>query len=184
MIAGDGALRRRLQDPAYRSALRTNPHTCRRSGGCFADTYGASCMNLPSELKYTATHEWVRLESGVVLVGITDPAQEMLGDLVFVGDVKVGARLQAGDTAGVVESVKAASDIHTPVAGVITEWNEDLSANPELINSAPYDTWIFKLQPDDTASLDSLLDADAYRDVADARSEERRVGKGRRSWWE
>lgn len=125
-------------------------------------------MNLPPELKYTATHEWARLENGEILVGITDPAQEMLGDLVFVGDVKVGARLEAGETAGVVESVKAASDIHTPVSGVISAWNEELSANPELINSAPYDTWIFIVQPDDAASLDSLLDAGAYQDVAAA----------------
>lgn len=125
-------------------------------------------MNLPADLKYTNTHEWARLEDGVVVVGITDPAQEMLGDLVYVGDVKVGARLRAGETAGVVESVKAASDIHAPVDGAIVAWNEALAAEPELLNSAPYETWIFKLAPDSAGALDGLLDAAAYRGVADA----------------
>lgn len=125
-------------------------------------------MNLPADLKYTNTHEWARLEDGLVVVGITDPAQDMLGDLVYVGEVKVGARLQAGETAGVVESVKAASDIHAPVAGTIVEWNEALAVEPELLNSAPYETWIFKLTPESAAALDGLLDAAAYRGVADA----------------
>ena len=125
-------------------------------------------MNLPADLKYTATHEWARLEDGVLVVGITDPAQDMLGDLVFVGDVKPGARLAAGDTAGVVESVKAASDIHAPVAGEVLAFNTALEASPEMLNGNPYEAWIFKLRPDDAASVDGLLDAQAYRAVVDA----------------
>jgi len=125
-------------------------------------------MNLPADLKYTATHEWVRLEDGVLLIGITDPAQDMLGDLVYVGDVKVGAVLAAGETAGVVESVKAASDIHAPVAGEITAFNEALEATPDLLNSDPYGTWIFKLRATDAAAVQSLLSADDYHGVVDA----------------
>lgn len=124
-------------------------------------------MNLPSHLKYASTHEWARLEGDLVVVGISDPAQEMLGDLVFVGDVKVGAVLRAGDVAGVVESVKAASDIHAPVNGEIVAFNDDLAATPEQLNSSPYDVWIFKMRPD-IASLDHLLDADAYRGIAES----------------
>jgi glycine cleavage system H protein len=119
-------------------------------------------MSIPNDRKYAATHEWARLDGDVVLVGITDNAQDQLGDLVFVGDVNVGATLNAGDTAGVVESVKAASDIYAPVAGEIVEFNEALNDQPNLINEAPYDTWIFKIRPNDVADLDTLLDAAAY----------------------
>lgn len=122
-------------------------------------------MNLPADLKYTASHEWVRGVDGTLLVGITDPAQDMLGDLVFVGEVKVGAQLAAGETAGVVESVKAASDIHAPVAGEIVAFNEALADTPDLLNSDPYNTWIFKLKPTDASAVESLLDADHYRTV-------------------
>ena len=125
-------------------------------------------MNLPAELKYTASHEWVRSEDGVLVVGITDPAQDMLGDLVFVGDVRVGARLEAGETAGVVESVKAASDIHAPVAGEILAFNEALGDTPDLLNTDPYGAWIFKLRADDPAAVASLLDAQAYQGIVDA----------------
>ena len=125
-------------------------------------------MNLPAELKYTASHEWVRVEDGVLVVGITDPAQDMLGDLVFVGDVKIGTRLEAAETAGVVESVKAASDIHAPVAGEIVAFNDVLSDTPDLLNTDPYGTWIFKLQASDPAAVASLLDAQAYRAIVDA----------------
>jgi len=125
-------------------------------------------MNLPAELKYTASHEWVRVEDGVLVVGITDPAQDMLGDLVFVGDVKVGARLEAGATAGVVESVKAASDIHAPVAGEIVAFNQELSDTPDMLNADPYQAWIFKLRADDLASVSGLMDATAYRAMVDA----------------
>lgn len=122
-------------------------------------------MMLPDHLKYARTHEWARLEDGLVVVGITDPAQEALGDLVFVGDVKVGAQLQAGEVAGVVESVKAASDIHAPVAGRVVAFNEELAVSPEVLNQAPYEVWIFKLQPD-SPGLTGLLDAAAYQAVA------------------
>ena len=125
-------------------------------------------MNLPAELKYTASHEWVRVEDGVLVVGITDPAQDMLGDLVFVGDVTVGARLEAGATAGVVESVKAASDIHAPVAGEIVAFNQELGDTPDMLNADPYQAWIFKLRPDDLSSVSALMDADAYRAIVDA----------------
>jgi glycine cleavage system H protein len=126
-------------------------------------------MNIPANLKYTKSHEWVRLETdGSLTVGITDPAQEMLGDLVFVGDVKVGETLTAGDTAGVVESVKAASDIYAPVNGEITEFNAALDAAPESLNGAPYDNWIFKMKPANAADVAALMDAAAYHTVATA----------------
>ncbi|MPS27070.1 glycine cleavage system protein GcvH [Pigmentiphaga sp.] len=120
-------------------------------------------MNLPSELKYAKTHEWIRADGDLLVVGITDHAQDQLGDLVYVGDVKVGARLQAGETAGVVESVKAASDIYAPVAGEIVAFNEDLSASPEQLNQEPYAAWIFKLRPDNMADTAGLLDAAGYQ---------------------
>ena len=124
-------------------------------------------MNIPANLKYTKSHEWVRLESdGSITVGITDPAQEMLGDLVFVGDVKVGETLTAGATAGVVESVKAASDIYAPVNGEITAFNAALDAAPESLNGAPYDHWIFKMKPANGADVGGLLDAAAYQSIA------------------
>lgn len=119
-------------------------------------------MSLPTDRKYAASHEWARLEGDVVVVGITENAQEQLGDLVFVGDVNVGAKLQAGDMAGVVESVKAASDIYAPVAGEVIEFNEALNDQPDLINQAAHDTWIFKMKPDNAADLDNLLDAAGY----------------------
>lgn len=119
-------------------------------------------MSLPTDRKYVASHEWARLDGDLVVVGITDNAQEQLGDLVYVGDVNVGAELQAGEVAGVVESVKAASDIYAPVAGEVVEFNEALNDEPNLINDAPYDTWIFKIKPDNPADLDDLLDAAGY----------------------
>lgn len=120
--------------------------------------------NLPSELLYTKSHEWVRRESdGSVTVGITHHAQELLGDLVFVETPEVGAHFDAGDDCAVVESVKAASDVYAPVAGEIVESNEILAGAPETINSEPYgDGWLFRLQPSDPAELDDLMDADAY----------------------
>jgi glycine cleavage system H protein len=126
--------------------------------------------NVPTELKYSKTHEWARLEEdGTVVVGITDHAQELLGDLVFVELPEVGADLKASTEAGVVESVKAASDIYTPVSGEILAINESLRTNPELINEDPYgEGWIFKLQPDDEDELNSLLDVDAYEGVIES----------------
>ena len=118
-------------------------------------------MNIPSNLKYTASHEWVKVgDDGLLWIGITDAAQDMLGDLVFVGDFKVGATLKAGETAGVVESVKAASDVYAPVDGEIVAFNDSLGSEPQQLNSAPYDAWIFKMKT--KASIDGLLDAKAY----------------------
>ncbi|MGB6242774.1 MAG: glycine cleavage system protein GcvH [Castellaniella sp.] len=120
-------------------------------------------MSIPNDRKYTASHEWVKADGDCFLVGITDDAQDQLGDLVFVGDVQVGAQLAAGDTAAVVESVKAASDIYAPVAGEIVAFNEALNDQPALINEAAYDQWIFKIRPDNAADVDALLDAAAYQ---------------------
>jgi glycine cleavage system H protein len=125
-------------------------------------------MNLPTDLKYAATHEWVRAEGDVFVVGITDPAQDQLGDLVYVGDVKVGATLKAGETAGVVESVKAASDIYAPVDGEIVAFNDELENNPQTLNESPYTAWIFKIKPANAADLGKLLDASAYQSSLDA----------------
>jgi glycine cleavage system H protein len=118
-------------------------------------------MNIPSNLKYTASHEWVKKgDDGLLWIGITDAAQDMLGDLVFVGDFKVGATLKAGETAGVVESVKAASDVYAPVDGEVVAFNDSLGSEPQQLNSAPYEAWIFKMKT--TAPIDGLLDAKAY----------------------
>jgi len=122
-------------------------------------------MNLPAELKYAASHEWAKVgDDGLVWVGISDPAQAALGDLVFVGDVKVGETVKAGDVAAVVESVKAASDVYAPVDGKVVAFNEALADSPELLNTAPYENWLFKLET--TATLDGLLDAAGYEAVA------------------
>lgn len=122
---------------------------------------------LPSELKYAATHEWVRVEGdGIVSVGITDHAQDALGDVVFVELPDVGATLNTGDEAGVVESVKAASDIYAPVSGEVVEVNTVLEDEPETVNNSPYgDGWFYKLHISDPSELDDLLDADGYREV-------------------
>ena len=123
-------------------------------------------MSLPTDRKYTKSHEWVKPEGELLLVGITDVAQEQLGDLVFVGDVKIGARLAAGATAGVVESVTAASDIYAPVAGEIVAFNSVLEDNPSLINESAYTDWIFKIKADQASEVDQLLDAAGYEAVA------------------
>ncbi len=120
-------------------------------------------MDFPKDLKYTATHEWVRVDGESVLVGISDAAQDMLGELVFVGDVKVGEALAAGDTAGVVESVKAASDIYVPVDGEILEFNAVLDAEPQKLNQSPYAQWIYRMKPKSMADLGKLMDAAAYQ---------------------
>jgi glycine cleavage system H protein len=125
-------------------------------------------MSIPNDRKYVSSHEWVKAEGDVMVVGITDPAQDQLGDLVFVGDVRVGAKLKAGETAGVVESVKAASDIYAPVDGEVVAFNGDLNDAPESINASPYTTWIFKLKPVNAADVEALLDASAYQAVVDA----------------
>jgi glycine cleavage system H protein len=118
---------------------------------------------IPSDLKYVESHEWLRLQNGVVIVGITDHAQELLGDVVFVELPQVGAHLAADEEAGVVESVKAASDVFCPIAGEVVEINELLEAEPQLSNTDPYGQgWFFKIVPSNLADLDGLLDAAAY----------------------
>ncbi|MEM1114097.1 MAG: glycine cleavage system protein GcvH [Pseudomonadota bacterium] len=119
----------------------------------------------PSELKYAASHEWARLEEdGSVTIGITDHAQDALGDVVFIELPEVGDTLAAGDDAGVVESVKAASDIYAPVAGEVIAINDRLEDEPETVNADPYnDGWFYKLKIADTAELDGLLSAEDYQ---------------------
>ncbi|MBV4548714.1 MULTISPECIES: glycine cleavage system protein GcvH [Pseudomonas] len=120
--------------------------------------------DIPAELRFAESHEWARLEAdGTVTVGISDHAQEALGDVVFVELTEVGKVFAAGDQSGVVESVKAASDIYAPVSGEVIAINEDLGGSPELLNSDPYGAWIFKLKPSDKAELDNLLDAAGYK---------------------
>jgi len=123
----------------------------------------------PAELKYAKTHEWARLEDdGTVTVGITDHAQHALGDVVFVELPEVGVDLIAGSEAGVVESVKAASDIYAPVSGEVIAINEKLVDEPETINGDAYgDGWFFRVRPSDIAELDDLLDADGYSALCD-----------------
>jgi glycine cleavage system H protein len=118
----------------------------------------------PAELRYVSSHEWVRVEEdGTATIGITNHAQEALGDVVFVELPEVGAQLGAGDEAGVVESVKAASDIYAPIGGEIIAINENLEDNPDVVNEDPYgDGWFFKMRLDDAASVDDLLTAEQY----------------------
>ena len=120
--------------------------------------------DIPADLRFAESHEWARLETdGTVTVGISDHAQEALGDVVFVELAEVGATFEAQGQAGVVESVKAASDIYAPVAGEVIAVNEELSGSPELLNSDPYGAWIFKLKPSNPADLEKLLDAAGYK---------------------
>lgn len=120
--------------------------------------------NVPTELKYAASHEWIRDEGdGVYTVGITEHAQELLGDMVFVDLPEVGDNVSAGDDVAVAESVKAASDIYAPIAGEIVAVNEELEDSPELVNSDPYgDGWLFKIKADDETEVEGLLDAEGY----------------------
>ena len=126
--------------------------------------------NIPADLKYLASHEWARIEAdGTLTVGISDHAQAALGDLVFVETPEVGRTLKAGDAFAVVESVKAASDVYSPVSGEVLAVNDALGATPELINQAPYgDGWLMKIRPSDATEVGKLLDAAAYQAVADA----------------
>lgn len=120
---------------------------------------------VPKELKYLSSHEWVRLEADgkTATVGITDHAQDLLGDVVFVQLPDVGAELNAGDEAGVVESVKAASDIFSPVSGEVIAINESLEESPEMVNSHPYDDgWFFQIRISDASELEALLSAEDY----------------------
>ncbi|MFG0637393.1 glycine cleavage system protein GcvH [Acinetobacter soli] len=120
-------------------------------------------MNHPSELKYARTHEWARIEGDLVVTGISDHAQDALGDLVYVGVPEVGSRVTAGEQAGVVESVKTASDIHAPVSGVVVEVNTALEDDPDFINDEPYAKgWIYKIKPDNLSDVDNLLSNTDY----------------------
>lgn len=120
--------------------------------------------NIPADLRYATSHEWARLESdGTVTVGVSDHAQEALGDVVYVELPEVGRQLAAGQEAGVVESVKAASDIYSPISGEVVAINDGLGDAPESVNSDPYGSWFFRLKPSAPQELDALLDAEGYR---------------------
>ena len=120
--------------------------------------------NIPAELKYVASHEWLRPESdGTVTVGVTHHAQELLGEIVFVELPEVGATLAAEDQAGALESVKAASDVYSPIAGEVVAVNEALPDTPENVNSDPYgEGWFFRIKPANPADLDGLMNAEQY----------------------
>lgn len=120
-------------------------------------------MHHPSELKYARTHEWVKIEDGLVVTGISDHAQDALGDLVYVEAPEVGQQLTAGQQAGVVESVKTASDIHAPISGEVVEVNLDLEDDPDFVNDDPYGKgWIYKIKAHNLADVDALLTHDEY----------------------
>ena len=120
-------------------------------------------MNVPSNLKYVASHEWIRAESdGTVTIGITDHAQAALGDLVYVELPKPGRELAAGEACAIVESVKAASDVYAPVSGEVVAANDALSGTPEAVNQDAYAAWLFRLRPTEPSQLAALMDAAAY----------------------
>ena len=124
-------------------------------------------MNLPPELRYARTHEWVRIEDGVAIVGITDFAQDQLSDVTYVELPAVGDQFSAGEEIAVVESVKAASDIYAPIGGSVVEVNEALNDQPELVNQDPYGSgWMFKLEPENLEDMQALLTAAQYEKVA------------------
>ena len=120
---------------------------------------------LPSELKYTTEHEWLRLTGDIGEVGVTDYAQESLGDVTYIEFPKIGDVFNKSETFGVIESVKAASDLYMPVGGEIVEINEEADAKPELVNEQPFSTWLVKIRITDPAEVDSLLTDEAYRDL-------------------
>ena len=123
-----------------------------------------SNFKLDSDARYARSHEWVRIEDGIAVVGISDAAQDMLSDVVFVDLPEEGAELAAGDNAAVVESVKAAEDVLAPISGTVVEVNNVLADTPELVNSEPYAAWFFKIKPTSNldAELSALMDSDAY----------------------
>lgn len=126
-------------------------------------------MSTPEHLKYSATHQWAQREAdGTVSVGITDHAQEQLGDVVFVDNPAPGRSLRQNKICNAIESVKAASDIYAPVSGEVIAVNAELADAPEKVNQEPYAAWMFRVKPADPAELDALLDAAAYRKIADA----------------
>lgn len=119
-------------------------------------------MNIPQDLRYARTHEWVRLEGGTAYVGISDYAQQALGDVVYVEAAQAGREVRQGEEVATVESVKAASAIYTPLSGKILRANPDLDGTPELLNQKPYEAWLFTLEPSDAGEMEGLLDAAAY----------------------
>ncbi len=126
-------------------------------------------MSNPTNLKYTTSHEWIKTEAdGTITVGITQHAQELLGDIVFVESPAVGRNVTAKEECAVVESVKAAADIYAPVSGIVVVGNSALDSTPELINSEPYAAWIFKMKPSNAADINSLMDAAAYQTHVDS----------------
>ena len=126
-------------------------------------------MSIPTDLKYTASHEWVRVEAdGTLTVGITDHAQDLLGDMVFIENPAPGRALAKGEECAVVESVKAASDVYAPVAGEVVAANEVVESSPESVNSDAYAAWLFKIKPADAADVGALLDAAAYQKLVES----------------
>ncbi len=126
-------------------------------------------MNVPDDLRYTSDHEWARAEDGGLRVGITDYAQDALGDIVFVQLPEPGAKVAAGDSFAEVESTKSVSDIFAPITGTVTEINQDLADSPQRLNEDPYgDGWLCLIVPDDGAGSDSLLDAEGYRKLIES----------------
>jgi glycine cleavage system H protein len=125
-------------------------------------------MNVPDDLRYSSDHEWARREGTTVRIGITDYAQEALGDIVYVGLPSVGAAVEAGASVSEVESTKSVSDIYAPVSGTVVEVNQALADTPDLVNGDPYGAgWLFAVEPDDAEAYDALLDAAAYRALLD-----------------
>jgi len=126
-------------------------------------------MSIPGDLKYTKSHEWVRVEAdGTVSVGITHHAQDLLGDMVYVESPSIGRQLKAGEECAVVESVKAASDVYAPIAGEVVAVNSEVGDAPEKINQDAYGAWMFKLKPANAADVNGLLDAAAYQAVVES----------------
>lgn len=126
-------------------------------------------MSIPADLKYTPSHEWVRVEAdGTLTVGITHHAQDLLGDMVFIENPATGRTLASREECAVVESVKAASDVYAPVAGEVIATNGDVEASPELVNQDAYAAWLFKMKPANPADVDALLDAAAYQKLVDS----------------
>lgn len=128
-------------------------------------------MSTPKDLRYTKEHEWARADGEGVTVGITDHAQQTLGDIVYVELPSPGAVVNVGEVFGTVESVKAVSELYAPIDGEVIAINENLEAQPELINAEPYDKgWLIRVKPRDPSQLDTLMDADAYTKLVDAES--------------
>ena len=126
-------------------------------------------MNIPADLKYTSSHEWVRVEAdGTLTVGITDHAQDLLGDMVFIETPAAGRTLAKGEECAVVESVKAASDVYAPVAGEVVAANADVEASPESVNKDAYSAWMFKMKPANPGDVGELLDAAAYQKLVES----------------